>query len=123
MSQPIVGCTKQASLQVSHVLYVASLLVIPCHNVDIASVTGRLKHQHAYDYSANGQHSSSTLYRTMQPECKFGEYLSVVKCISSKRLGSRFRARYPGAGTQTVGLLLLGHTVTVAPRTVVILIT
>ena len=32
------------------------------------------------------------LYRTMQPEYKSAKYLSVVKCVSNRRLISRFRA-------------------------------
>ena len=40
------------------------------HNVDIASVVvERAKHQHAFEYFADVQHSSLMLYRTMQPEC------------------------------------------------------
>ncbi len=50
------------------------------HNFDIASVIERAKHQHAFEYFADVQHSSLMLYRTMQPECKSAEYLSVVKC-------------------------------------------
>ena len=32
----------------------------------------------------------------MQPECKCAEYLSVVKCVSNRRLTSRFRIRCHG---------------------------
>ena len=48
--------------------------------VDIASVTERAKHQHAFEYFADDHHSSLMLYGTMQLECKPAEYLSVVKC-------------------------------------------
>ena len=57
---------------------------------DLASVIERAKHQHAFEYFADVQHSSLMLYR-MQPEYKSAEYLSVVKCASNRRLISRFR--------------------------------
>ena len=59
------------------------------HKFDIAFVTDRAKHQHAFKYFADDQHSSLMLYRTMQPECKPAEYLSVVKRASNRRLISR----------------------------------
>ena len=40
------------------------------HNFDIASVVERAKHQHAFEYFADVQHSILMLYRTMQPEYK-----------------------------------------------------
>ncbi|KAA6421827.1 MAG: hypothetical protein FRX49_08146 [Trebouxia sp. A1-2] len=52
------------------------------HKSDIASVIERAKHQHAFNYFADEQHSSLMLYRTMQPEYKPAEYLSVVKDAS-----------------------------------------
>jgi hypothetical protein len=99
----LAGNPAQDRLQVSHVLYVASLLVILCHDVDIAAVIERAKQQHAFDYSADGQHSSLMLYGTMQPEYKSAEHLSVVKCVSNRRLGTRFSARCHGAGKQAAG--------------------
>jgi len=76
------------------------------HNFDIASVIERAKHmhQHAFEYFADVQHSSLMLYRTMQPEYKYAEYLSVVKCASNRRLISRFRTGCHGlqAAGQTV---------------------
>ena len=36
------------------------------------------------------------LYRTMQPEYKPAEYLSVIKCASNRRLISRFRTGWHG---------------------------
>jgi len=42
------------------------------HKFDIASFIERAKHQHAFEYFADVQHSSLMLYRTMQPE-----YISV----------------------------------------------
>ena len=61
------------------------------HEFDIASVIQRAKHQHALEYFADDQHSSLVLYRTMQPEYKPAECLSVVKCASNRRLISRFK--------------------------------
>ena len=61
------------------------------HKFDIASVIKRAKHQLAFEYFADDQHSSLMLHRTMQLDYKPAEYLSVVKCASSRRLISRFR--------------------------------
>ena len=44
------------------------------HNFDVASVIERAKHQHAFEYFADVQHSSLMLYRTMQPEYKSAKY-------------------------------------------------
>jgi len=41
------------------------------------------------------------LYRTMQPEYKSAEYLSVVKCASNRRLLSRFRTGCHGLRVDT----------------------
>ena len=71
------------------------------HDVDIASVVQGAKHQDAYEYFADVQHSSLTLYRTMQPEYKPAEYLSVVKCASNRRLISRFRTGCHGLRVDT----------------------
>ncbi len=71
------------------------------HNFDIASVIERAKHQHALEYFADVQHSSLMLYRTMQPEYKSAEYLSVVKCVSNRRLISRFRTGCHGLRVDT----------------------
>ena len=65
------------------------------HNFDIASVIERAKHQHAFE------HSSLMLYRTMQPEYKSAEYLSVVKCAPNRRLISRFRTGCHGLRVDT----------------------
>ena len=53
------------------------------HNFDIASVIERAKHQHAFEYFADVQHSSLILYRTMQPES--AEYLQSICLLSSVR--------------------------------------
>ena len=67
---------------------------------DLASVIERAKHQHAFEYFADVQHSSLMLYR-MQPEYKSAEYLSVVKCASNRRLISRFRTGCHGLQVDT----------------------
>ncbi len=41
------------------------------------------------------------LYRTMQPEYKSAEYLSVVKCVSNRRLLNRFRTGCHGLRVDT----------------------
>jgi len=73
------------------------------HNFDIASVIERAKHQHAFEYFADVQHSSLMLYRTMQPEYKSAEYLSVVKCASNRRLISRFRMPWSAGRHRPLG--------------------
>ena len=55
----------------------------------------------AFEYFADAQHSSLILYRTMQPEYKSAEYLSVVKCASNRRLTSRFRTGCHGLRVDT----------------------
>ena len=71
------------------------------YKFDIASVIERAKHQHAFEYFPGDQHSSVMLYRTMQLEYKPAEYLSVVKCASSRRLISRFRTGCHGLRVDT----------------------
>ncbi len=41
------------------------------------------------------------LYRTMQPEYKYAEYLSVVKCVSNRRLIRWFRTGWHGLCVDT----------------------
>ena len=67
----------------------------------IASVIEKAKHQHAFKYFADDQHSSLVLYRTMQPEYKCAECLSVVKCVLNRRLISRFRTGCHGLRVDT----------------------
>ncbi len=71
------------------------------HNFDIASIIERSKHQHAFEYFADVEHSSLMLYRTMQPEYKYAAYLSDVKCLSNRRLISRFRSGCHGLHVDT----------------------
>ena len=73
------------------------------HKFDIASVVERAKHQHAFEYFADDQHSSLMIYRTTQLaiEYKPAEYLSVVKCVSNRRLMSRFRTGCHGLRVDT----------------------
>ena len=71
------------------------------HKFDIASVIERAKHQHAFEYSADDQHSRLMLYRPMQLEYIPAEYLSVVNCASNRRLMSRFRTACLGLRVDT----------------------
>ena len=71
------------------------------HKFDTASVIERAQHQHAFEYFADDQHSSLVSYRTTQLEYKPAEYLSVVKCASSRRLISRFRTGCHGLWVDT----------------------
>ena len=65
------------------------------------SVVERAKQQHALEYLADVQHSSLMLYRTMQPEYKPAEYLSVVKCASIGRPISSFETGCHGLRVAT----------------------
>ncbi len=81
-------CIRQQSKTVGSIIYILHGHLGQqqlFHNFDIASVIERAKHQHAFEYFADFQHSSLMLYRTMQPEYKSAEYLSVVKCASNRR--------------------------------------
>ena len=51
---------------------------------DIAPVIERAKLQLAFEYFADVQHNSLMVYRTMQPEYKYAQGLSAVKCASNK---------------------------------------
>ena len=61
------------------------------HSFDIAFIIECTKHQYAYKYFADDEHSTLLLYRTLHPEYKYADYLSAVKCWSNRRLISRFR--------------------------------
>ena len=71
------------------------------HNFDIVSFIERANHQHAFEYFSDVQHTSLMLYRTMQPEYKPAQYLSVVTCASKRRLTSRFRTGCLGQRVRT----------------------
>ena len=57
---------------------------------DIVLVVERKALDHVKSFQ-DDSHSSLVLYRTLQPEYKYAQYLSEVKCLSCRRLLSRFR--------------------------------
>ncbi len=71
------------------------------HQFDIAFIVERAKHKHAFQYFTDVEHSSLVLYRTLQPEYRYADYLSTVKCLSNRRLLSRFRSGCHGLRVDT----------------------
>ncbi len=71
------------------------------HSFDIASVVEREKHWVAFKYLHGDNSSSLLLYRTLQPEYRYAPYLSEVKCLSNRRLLSRFRSGCHGLRVDT----------------------
>ena len=55
----------------------------------------------AFRFSQDNYHSSHLLYRTLQPEYKYADCLSAVKCYSNRRLLSRFRSGCHGLRVDT----------------------
>lgn len=68
---------------------------------DIAAVIEQTKQQHVDHFCNNNELASLVLYRSLQPECQYAEYLSTVKCISNRRLLSRFRCGCHGLHVDT----------------------
>ena len=61
------------------------------HNVHVEAIIDRAKLQHVEQFSSSSTSCSTIVYRTSQPEYRYAEYLSSVRCISNRRLLSRFR--------------------------------
>ena len=81
--------------------------IFPCnaqqllHKFEIASVVEREKHWTVFKYFQDDNHSSLALFRTLQPEYVYAQYLSEVKCFSNRRLLSRFRSGCYGLRVDT----------------------
>ena len=71
------------------------------HLFDIAFTIERAKHQHAFQYFTEKEHSTLPFYGTLQPVRRYADYLSAVKCISSRSLVSRFRMSCHGLQVDT----------------------
>ncbi len=71
------------------------------HSFDIAFIIECTKHQYAYKYFADDEHSTLLLYRTLHPEYKYADYLSAVKCWSNRRLIDKFRSGCHGLRVDT----------------------
>ena len=68
---------------------------------------------HYVQFSSNSTSCSIIVYRTLQPEYRYAEYLSSVRCFSNRRLLSRFRCGCHGLQhamlTQGDGWILKGR--------------
>ena len=60
------------------------------YQFDIAFVVERAKHQHAFEYFTTTKYSTSKFYGTLQPVYRYADYLSTIRCVSNRRLVSRF---------------------------------
>ncbi len=67
---------------------------------DIAAVIEKAKQQYVDQYCTSDR-ASLSLYRTLEPEYKYADYLSTVKCFSNRRLLSRFRCGCHGLHIDT----------------------
>ena len=71
------------------------------HKLDVETIIDRAKQQHVVQFSSNSTSSSLVVYRTLQPEYKYAEYLSSVRCFSNRRLLSRSRCVCHGLHVDT----------------------
>ena len=76
----------------------------PClfQNLDVADVVHHQKEAIQSALYTNDQLSSLALYKTLQPDYEYAQYLSSVICFSSRRLVSRFRCGCHGLHVDTV---------------------
>ena len=56
------------------------------HKLHVEAIIDRAKLQHVEQFSSNSTSSSIIVYRTLQPEYRYAEYLSSVRCFSNRRL-------------------------------------
>ena len=71
------------------------------HKLHVDAIIDRAKLQHVEQFSSNSTSSSIIVYRTLQPEFRYAEYLSSVRCFSNRRLLSRFRCGCYGLHVDT----------------------
>ena len=71
------------------------------HKFDVSSIVDREKQWTVFKYFQDDSHSSLVLYRSLQPEYVYAQYLSQVKCFSNRRLLSRFRSGCHGLRVDT----------------------
>ncbi len=72
-----------------------------CRNLEVASVIEQAKQEYVDQYRTISKLVSLSLHRTLQPEYKYADCLSAVKCFSNKRLLSRFRCGCYGLHVDT----------------------
>ena len=68
---------------------------------DVGFINKKAKHWVAFKYLQDNSHSSLLWYRTLQPEYKYADYLSAVRCYSNRRLLSNFRSGCHGLHVDT----------------------
>ena len=78
--------------------------------VDVAEIVEREKERHRAAYLASDL-SSVTQHRTFHPAHAYAQYLSSVRCLSNKRLISRFRSGCHGLHVDTGRFAKGGHRV------------
>ena len=61
------------------------------HKLHVEDIIDRAKQQHIAQFSSNSTSSSLIVNETSQPQYRYAEYLSSVRCFSSRRLLSRLR--------------------------------
>ena len=71
------------------------------HKLHVEAIIDRAKLQHVEQFSSNSTSSSIIVYRTLQPEYRYAEYLSSVRCFPNRRLLSRFRCGCHGLHVDT----------------------
>ena len=71
------------------------------HKLCVEAIIDSAKLQHIEQFNSNSTSSSIVVYRTLQPEYRYAEYLSSVRCFSDRRLLSRFRCGCHGLHIDT----------------------
>ena len=71
------------------------------HKLQVEAIIDRARLQPVEQFSSNSTSSSITVYRTLQPEHRYAEYLSSDRCFSNRRLLSRFRRGCHGLHVDT----------------------
>ena len=71
------------------------------HKLHVEAIIDRAKQQHVEQFSSNSTSSSLIIYRILQPEYRYAEYVSSVRCFSNRRLLSRFRCGCHGLHLNT----------------------
>ena len=71
------------------------------HKLHVEAMIDRAKQQHVEQFSSNSAASSLFVYRTLQLEYRYAEYLSSVRWFSNRQLLSRFRCGCHGLHVDT----------------------
>ena len=87
--------------QLNSFLIKRNLSVNVFHKLHVEAMIDRAKLQHVEQFSSKSTSSSIIVYRTLQPEYRYAEYLSSVRSFSNRRLLSRFRCGCHGLHVDT----------------------